>query len=72
MQQPAYFGPSSGADMLVDAYCVTDELDQADIPNMLMPSVSGCSKLTESEWIGAQAAGAKIRYLKCLTSGLLS
>ena len=46
MQQPAYYGPSSGADMLVDAYWLTEELDQADIPDMLMPSVSRCSKPT--------------------------
>ena len=39
MQQPAYYGPSREADMLVDAYCVTEELDQADIPGMLIPSV---------------------------------
>ena len=38
MQQPAFYGPSSGADMLVDAYWVTEELDQADIPDMLIPS----------------------------------
>ena len=46
MQQPAYYGPSSGADMLVDAFWITDELDQADIPNMPMPLISRCSKLT--------------------------
>ncbi len=30
--------------MFVDAYWVTEELDQADIFGMLMPSVSRCSK----------------------------
>ena len=46
MQQPAYYGPSSGADIVLDAYWVTDKLDQADLSNMLMLSVSRCSKLT--------------------------
>ena len=46
MQQPAYYGPSSGADVVLDAYWVTDELDQADLSNMLMLSISRCSKLT--------------------------
>lgn len=38
MQQSAYYGPCSGADMFVDAYWVTEELVPADIPGMLMPS----------------------------------
>ena len=42
--------------MLVDTYWVTEELDQADIPHMLIPSVS--RKMNGF----VKAAGAKIRY----------
>ena len=58
MQQPAYYGPSGGADTVVDAYWVTDELDQADFPNMLMPSVSRCSKLTGIKMVSRSGPGS--------------
>ena len=58
MQQPAYYGPSSGAGIVVDACWVTDELDQADLPNMLMPSVSRCSKLTEIKMDSCSGPGS--------------